>query len=157
DGGGIWSNYSKVWDCTVYKNKTLMRVGGGIYALYTNVVNSVIYGNIAESGQYSDGGGVYIVNSSVFNSTVHANKANRGSGIFLQYASAENSIVWGNDIEHIFGGQWGLMGVRNSCFGEATADNGNISADPLFINTSGDMATWDLRLRAESPCIDTGT
>src|SRR5690606_17107849 len=47
--------------------------------------------------------------------------------------------------------------IRFSCFSEATADNGNISADPMFINTLGDSAEWDLRLRAESPCIDAGT
>jgi len=46
--------------------------------------------------------------------------------------------------------------IYSSCFINARAENGNISGNPLFINTSGDSSTWDFHFRNGSPCIDTG-
>ncbi|HRU55578.1 MAG TPA: right-handed parallel beta-helix repeat-containing protein, partial [Candidatus Sumerlaeia bacterium] len=66
-----------------------------------------------------------------------------------------NCIAWGNnntDIENSGGD------VKYSCFGGGSSGEGNIDADPMFVNVSGNNPTlWVLRLKQSSPCIDAGT
>ena len=101
------------------------------------MVNCTVYGNTASAG---GGGGVnnenkYIVEDGIYES-----------------GTIQNCIIWNN----AGGDLAGARGVTNSCFGGSSGD-GNISADPMFVNDSGAMSSWDLRLKDGSPCVDAGS
>ena len=157
DGGGIY-NTGSVMNCIVYDNTILSGdwggFGGGIYNS-GSVTNCTITSNTA-AGEYNYGGGIYndseYSNAIVTNCTVYSNTASSGGGIYS--GSVTNCIVWGNGAQDIYisTGQ-----VSYSCFKEGASGTGNLNTDPLFINTSGDISTWDLRLQPLSPCIDKGT
>jgi len=151
DGGGI-GNAGSVTNCKIYNNSAYW--GGGVDNIQNgSIINCAIYGNNA----YEYGGGIYNV-ASVTNCTVYGNTADLGGGIynsnFLGNGIVTNCIVWGNYYDDICD----LSGITTySCFKEGTLGTGNISADPLFVNTSGYSSTWVLSLKSNSPCIDKGT
>jgi len=152
NGGGIY-NYDTVESCTVYQNNAYY--GGGIYN-YGGVTNCTVYQNSA-TGTYSyGGGGIYNDHGIVINCTVYQNSAkSNGGGIYNHfYNTVTNCISWGNQADDIYGSS---ELVRFSCFREGTSGEGNIASDPMFINTLGDISTWDFRLKPGSPCIDAGT
>ncbi len=159
-GGGIYNSYGTVTYCTVTANSTT-GFGGGIYN-YGTVTNCTVMRNSAKQG-----GGIYnsgsATNCTVTNCTVTANSAYEGGGIYNNYyhyygtatnCTVTNSIVWCNDTSDIVGP---LVKVTYSCFGEASDTNHNLRANPRFVSTVGDdPQKWDLRLQANSPCIDVG-
>ena len=152
-GGGIY-NDGTVTNCALYQN-TAFSVGGGIYN-YGGVTNCTVYQNSA-TGTYSyGGGGIYNDHGIVINCTVYQNSAkSNGGGIYNHfYNTVTNCISWGNQADDIYGSS---ELVRFSCFREGTSGEGNIASDPMFINTLGDISTWDFRLKPGSPCIDAGT
>ena len=64
-----------------------------------------------------------------------------------------NCILWENKTQEIFNeDENSVPTVSYSCIQGGYEGTGNIDADPLFVN-----APADLRLSAESPCIDAGT
>ena len=172
DGGGIYNNYGIVNACRVYKNVAEFKSGGAIFN-YGDVKNCNIFSNTADDA----GGGVFN-NGSVINCIMYSNIANHGGGIFnikecavvnctiyknsakdsgggiIGNGIVQNCISWNNergDIVRIFS-----LSVTNSCFGEAENEMNNIRGNPLFVNTLGDLSTWDLHLKNGSPCIDMG-
>lgn len=156
DGAGINSE-GIIANCTVYGN-TAGDDGGGIMNWEGTVVNCVLYNNTATGGETSFGGGICNYSGTVANCTLynnyHTGNYELGGGIFTFGSSAMvfNCISWNNNHGDIVG----LSNeIYNSCYGNASG-TGNISANPLFVNTSGDASTWDFRLQDGSPCVDAG-
>lgn len=61
-----------------------------------------------------------------------------------------NSIVWGNSPQQVK--SEGAVTVSHSDVQGGYAGNGNIDADPLFL----DPANGDYRLQGDSPCVNAG-
>jgi len=151
-GGGIYNYSGTITNCTVYSNSTTGNYaqGGGIYIAYGTITNCKVSSNSADSG-----GGISNEHGTITNCTVYSNSANwSGGGIKNWYGTITNCIIWSNKNS---GDISGVYGVSYSCFGESDGTNGNIKANPLFVNTSGDISTWDFHLQDASPCIDKGT
>jgi len=143
---GVHNYYGDIINCIIYNNIGSQK-GGGIFNISGNVVNCVIYGNEADSY-----GGIYSSNGNVNHCTVFRNTALDFGGIFNSSGVIRNSIVWNNYKHDIYP----VSDIFYSCFGESHNDYGNMRADPDFINTDGDIQTWDLRLANGSPCVDAG-
>ncbi|MBN1902032.1 hypothetical protein JW926_11980 [Candidatus Sumerlaeota bacterium] len=150
DGGGIRNIGGIVNNCASFNNQS--NYGGG-FDNHGTLNNCMAYGNLA----LMDGGGIYNENNSIVtNCTVYGNQASSlGGGIYnIDDSAVINSILWKNVGGDAYNS---LAGFKFSCFGSASDDDGNFSANPLFVNTSGDMSTWDFHLKNGSPCIDAGT
>jgi hypothetical protein len=149
--------------------------GGGFYIANhsdADIVQNLIFGNTAGSG-----GGIYWLVPSgargpfVTNNTIYGNSG-QGSGIFadgfdalanvtnniIVAAAGQTAVVCGsfdssvpvfrtNDVVSFSGSPFGGI-----CSGQ-TGLNGNISADPKFVNPG----TADYHLQPGSPAIDSGT
>ena len=129
----------------------------GIVNSSGTVTNCTVYFNSANE----DGGGIFITgvetNASVINCTVYCNLAKGdGAGIYNYQGEITNCIVWNNKNSGDIYNDDSNSTVSNSCYWGTTGTNGNIKSDPLFVNTSGDISTWDFHLQTGSPCIDAG-
>ncbi len=184
-GGGIYNGWGTVTNSTVMKNSANGEYssGGGIENYSGTVINCTVTGNSA-NGEHSSGGGISTDFGTVSNCTVTSNSANKNGGGIYNYGTVINSTVTGNSSNQDGGGIFNGTGsvtsctvtncivwrngdsdvlsppdlVTYSCFGESTNVNHNLNTDPRFISIIGpDPLAWDLRLQADSPCIDTGT
>lgn len=179
DGGGVFSAKNGLINKCIISNNAAEN-GGGIYSLHTNFWNNRIYNNHAQSS----GGGAYVIGLKAYNSLIYANWAvQRGGAIYAEsqwgilcdhltvaynhaYESGSgidafygepiiyNSILWGNGNDDV--NYPGSETIYHSCFPAATYHNGNTNLDPHFMNDSGGVATWDFRLKSDSPCINSG-
>ncbi len=117
------------------------------------ITNNVIWKNRAQSG-----GGISCDRSfcTIINNTITENVAAYGGGIFFEGGSVRivNNIVWEND-DDLYSG-WFSPSSRpdhsNVGDGDFRGVNGNISADPLFV----DPENGDFSLKSDSPCLNTG-
>jgi hypothetical protein len=123
-------------DCRAYDG------GGAIEGPYESVgsfINCLIYGNHAAYG-----GGAYRAN--LINCTVVHNSASADCG-GAYHCVAVNCVIYGN------GKNYHAGSLTHCCTTPLTASGaGNLAAEPLFVNAGA----GDYRLRAESPCVDTG-
>jgi hypothetical protein len=180
NGGGIYMDAAgtPIINRNIIKgNNAVGRQGGGIYM--ANVSDALIVQNLITGNQASVGGGVYwLVPSTargpiLVNNTIADNDgASNGSGIFADGFDARTELI--NNIIVAKPGQTGLscrffndqnppiirfnniFSAGGMAYGGACPDmtrtNGNISADPLFVNpTQGDY-----QLQQLSPSIDAG-
>jgi hypothetical protein len=150
--------------------------GGGIYL--ANESETLIVQNLITGNQAYEGAGIYLIAFGAYgpklvNNTIADNNAiASGSGIFAEASGGRSELA--NNIIVAKPGQAGLYcnntsdqtqpGARfnnifsagGTAYGGSCADktgtNGNISADPLFINPTG----GDYHLRQGSPSIDAG-
>ena len=149
-GGAVY-----VFDAELTIQSCIMRnntadLGGAMYFFSVrstaSVNNCLIYDNTG-----SQGGAMYydFSNTIVRNVTMTRNTAASGAGIYSTNSIPRlfNSIMWANT--GAFGGS-GTPLVTHSNIEGGFGGTGNISADPLFVNPSGD----DFTLGAGSPCID---
>lgn len=160
--GGIYNGYGTVTNSTIYSNSSFW--GGGICNFTGIVSNSIVHFNNSTSnggGIYNDydgtiynciissntNWGIYNKDGSVYNCTLYNNKG----GIHVNTGGMVNCISWQNGETDIEGGT-----VSYSCFKEATGTNGNINADPMFINVDGNVSSWIYQVKNGSPCIDAG-
>ncbi len=152
--------------------------GGGLYLWDSSptVMNNAIAGNDALIG-----GGLYLWNSSptLANNTITGNGAFEGGGLYLGYSSPTiaNTIMTFNSSGIYRHDKAGTPTLRHNCVhGNTTYDysglanptgtDGNISTDPLFVETpnAGPDGEWgthddylgDLHLSSGSPSIDAG-
>jgi hypothetical protein len=132
--------------------------GGGICAEGGSpiIINNTITENTAN--YYGWGGGISCFNSSstIEGNTISGNSAGIGGGIYSEesFPIITNSIVWSNtDNEIYYDG--GIPVVTYSDIGGGWPGEGNIDADPMFVQSDTSMYT-DYRLLWGSPCIDTG-
>ncbi|MFH0908928.1 MAG: choice-of-anchor Q domain-containing protein, partial [bacterium] len=134
-GGGAY--HGTLNHCTLSGNSA--GYGGGAYESVLN--HCTFSGNSAEWG----GGARY---STLNNCTLSGNSANTGGG--TANGMVYNCIVYYNtaaDGANCWGGT-----VANSCATPLPSGAGNISNAPSFV----DLATTNLRLNADSTCIDAG-
>jgi hypothetical protein len=151
--------------------------GGGLYIVNQSdamIVQNLIIGNSAASG----GGAYWMVPSGdrgafFINNTFYANNSPQGSGIYATGFNAQVRVV--NNIIVAAAGQTSVycdgffdssipifltndvLSTSGLTYGgicpSETGLNGNISADPMFVNAAGN----DFHLQAGSPAIDAGT
>lgn len=158
-GGGMYNatrSHSTVINCTFTSNSA--GSGAGMYQSNSDPVISqcIFSGNSADDV----GGGMFTSYGSdptVTNCTFYGNSANNGGALytdndFTPNPNVANCILWGNspnEIVHIDDGETmvSFSDVQGGWPGE-----GNIDADPLFV----DAASGDLHLSTDSPCIDAG-
>jgi len=155
DGAGMYDCGWLIQGNLIIEN-TAGRNGGGLFRCGGTIRNNVIAGNIAGER----GGGLYRCGH-ILNNTIVGNRAGQaGGGLWYPSWAPRNCIFWGNTApeEPQFHG----AGPVYSCVQGWTGGEGNISANPLFIDPDGpdnDPDTYednDYRLQAGSPCIDTG-
>jgi hypothetical protein len=150
--------------------------GGGFYVV--NHSDAAIVQNLIVGNSASMGGGLYfLVPSSgrgpfLINNTIYGNPSPQGSGVFADGFDGQSEMI--NNIIVATSGQTAVICgnfttsmpvfTTNDVFsnsglayggtcGTQTGLNGNISADPLFVNANG----GDFHLQSGSPAIDTGT
>ena len=157
DGGGMYNSSTSpaVTNVTFYNN-TADNAGGGMFNTSASPIltNSIFDRNISGN----DGGGMYNVSASpvITNGTFSGNSASNSGGAIYNSSSSPtitNNILWGNtptSIENVNGST--PVTTYSIVEGDGSG-NGNIDADPLFI----DEANGDVRLTYNSPAIDSGT
>lgn len=183
-GGGIYSTRGTVSFCNIYDNEAWK--GAGICNRQGQTNNCRIYGNSASSssgGAYITGNSadtIYMRNCLIYDN----DSTDQIGGIELSTATMTGCTVFGNDAGANYGGI-SYDGIVNSCilygntdssgvsnvncqssdsfiyscssdFGAALTTEGSITLDPLFVNTSGAVDTWDFSLQDASPCINAG-
>lgn len=141
---------------------------------------TITNGSGTVSGLYAYGGGLYLESSSptITNNTITGNSAGAGGGLYLSESSPTiaNNIVAFNSSGIYRYDMGSTPTLRNNCVYGNTAYNyfcitdptgtdGNITADPLFVQNPDPGPDWewgtpddvgDLRLLSSSPCIDAG-
>jgi hypothetical protein len=134
--GGLLSH------CVLIENRA--DYGGGTYGLALN--NCVLFGNEATY----HGGGVW--GGALTNCTVCGNTCYFGSGGGASDASMVNSIIYFNNGPSGVSNYWAARDVAYCCTAPARGGVANITLDPLLV----DLASGNLRLQANSPCVDVG-
>jgi len=159
-GGGIYNTASlTITNSTFFLNSAAYD-GGGIRnsSSSVSITNSTFYDNSADNG-----GGIYnyFSDPTITNCTFSRNIANvHGGGIYNSYSdpTITNSIVWGNFGEEIYNSSSSSSPVVTYSDVEGGYEGeGNIDADPLFVNWEPGPIAPDLHLTALSPAIDSGT
>lgn len=140
-GGG--SSGSDLTRCMVLSNRAAD--AGGVYG--GNILNTLLAGNLA----VSNAGAAEL--SSLIGCTVYGNSAGvQGGG--ARNTTVGNCIVVSNTAPS--GPNFAFPGVSSNIFNTCTSPQangaGNITNAPLFLNA----ASGDFRLKAGSPCINTG-
>lgn len=145
-GGGAIANLESaptITGCQFIGNSTTYR-GGAIFDEYADSL--ITYCVFQENTSYND---------------YPDEDAMGGAGIYVGYSSLElhNCVMQNLGGTEIYEGNGTTMMVEYSCVAGGFAGNGNIDADPLFIDPDGEddiFGTEDdnLRIGAGSPCID---
>ena len=161
-GGGIYCKYasSEILNNVIRSNNA--NKGGGIYCL--NSSSSLTNNIVSSNSAISEGGGLYCSASllNVANNTITANTAtNKGGGICCLYPtpSLYNNLIAFNS-SGIYRYTSGTATLRNNCvynpsganYTGISAGTGDISLDPLFVNS----ANGNYHLSIGSPCINAG-
>jgi parallel beta-helix repeat protein len=159
-GGGIhcYDDSSPIIKENIIMGNSASYLGGGIRCTHSSatITKNLIVANSVSGGTYG-GGGIYCNNEpapTIDGNTITGNTAVAGgSGIYCNYSSPTitNSIIWNNEQDEIFIRESTPV-VSYSDVGGGWPGEGNINADPLFVDPEND----DYHLFPESPCIDTG-
>ncbi|UCF43879.1 MAG: hypothetical protein JSV99_02860, partial [Planctomycetota bacterium] len=167
-GGGIYASGSTVTiaNCSILGN-SVGYAGGGIYHDSSGdqedsltITNCVIAGNSAASRHGSGGGGIYCRGPAEITHTTIANNTSgyEGGGLYcLAPTQITNCILWANSPEQIYYDGDYAPTVTYSDVQGGWEGEGNIDADPCFVQPGQSGPCWvegDYRLLPTSPCID---
>ena len=154
-GGGVFciSHPSVEIRKNVFTDNSATQNGGAIYCegSYPLIVNNVV---TESSGQ----GAIYFNFCNmdwpiVINNTIVNNLATNGTIIcFTSKLKILNTVLWNNG-HQILPEMGSEVQVSYSCIRGGWAGEGNINADPMFV----DPDNGDYHLQPGSPCIDAGT
>jgi len=156
-GGGIYlseaDSSSVEWN--MIKSNEVSSHGGGIYSTSSDVL--VFSRNLILNNSSNSGGGIYLneCTSKFYNNTLFEDTGSiSGSGLYSNNGSNSlyNNIFWNNtspDNEQIVGN--GIIAHYNNIEGDFIGV-GNISEDPLFVNSLLD----NFHLDYNSPSINSG-
>jgi len=109
-------------------------------------------GEVAGSAIYSDWNSfTNLINCIIANNTGNCALYYFG-GAYSQF-NISNCVIWSNISSGVFLDNWSRRSVVYSDIQGGYSGEGNIDANPLFINPGG----GDFHLQYGSPCIDTGT
>jgi len=157
-GGGLSACDGVIQHNTIMNNSA-PDYGGGLYYCAATIQNNTITANSAGIG-----GGLNKCDGIIRNNTIAGNSAgSKGGGVYYCGGTIQNCILWGNiaPINPQLDYQSSLP--TYSCIeGWTGGGEGNISGDPQFVDRDGpdnDPQTYednDYRLKAISPCVDTG-
>ncbi|MDD5704609.1 MAG: choice-of-anchor Q domain-containing protein, partial [Kiritimatiellae bacterium] len=142
-GGGV-SVVTALYNCKIIHNGSIQSGLGGfqVGALY----NCLIFQNYAMGP-----GGQAIDATTLYNCTIVGNWTGSGSAGVSGNCTLNNCISWGNQAADAPKAAYYSCGLGYDS--GLYSGNRNIVSDPLFVNASA----RDYRLRAASPCINTGT
>ena len=161
NGGGAYGG--ALYNCVITGNSASCGGGASDGTLY----NCVITGNLAHGFRAMGGGGTY--NGTLYNCILTGNTSTYGGGTCggtlynctltgnsasysgggASYGTLYNSIVYYNTASS--DSNWLSCTLYYSCTTPDPEGMGNITAEPLFVNTNGDY-----HLASGSPCIDAG-
>ncbi|MHC4560907.1 MAG: choice-of-anchor Q domain-containing protein, partial [Planctomycetota bacterium] len=185
-GGGLYFyvQFANISNCYIVNNAAYE--GGGVYIEYceeASLTNCVFWNN--EGEEYGGGLYLLWTPTTIGNCTFAKNHAGSAGALYDYESGAEvsNSIFWNDSDEDEDGaneigiGFYWLPAFKNCCIEECGGSGsgwdptlfgvdieGNIESDPRFaaihnpVGNDGRFGTVDdgLRLRLDSPCIDTG-
>ena len=158
DGNGGGASNCTLNNCTLNDNVASgARVansgfsgGGGAFASTLN--NCTLTGNraVGSFNAYALGGGAF--RCTLNNCTVSGNSAGFGGG--ASASALNNCILYSNTASYAVGANYhGLTTLNHSCTTPLpTSGIGNITNAPLFV----ELASRNLRLQSNSPCINAG-
>jgi len=180
DGGGmyVWASDVALTNVFVTGNVAQGEDGGGMIVKASStatLANVAITGNSAPD----DGGGIRLKNSdmALSNVTIAGNMAGDGGGLAVKSCTATLSgVVLAYNVASSQGGavyeKAGGTALLSYCNAwdnlpnnydgaggmvDPTGTNGNVSVDPLLLDTSSPVAAnWDLHLAAASPLVGQG-
>ena len=161
NGGGAYGG--ALYNCVITGNSASCGGGASDGTLY----NCVIIGNSAHGFRAMGGGGTY--NGTLYNCILTGNTSTYGGGTCggtlynctltgnsasysgggASYGTLYNSIVYYNTASS--DSNWLSCTLYYSCTTPDPEGTGNITGEPLFVNTNGDY-----HLTSGSPCIDAG-
>ena len=151
-------SYVDITHCEIGFNEAT--VGSGFYIGNNSLImidNSLFYENSCMDTN-SKGGALYVNDgvAAVINSTISDNIVNtQGGGIShlgSHQMSIYNTILWNNCPTDIWAVDSTKINIAYSDVTEPWSGQGNISADPLFV----DVSTQNYHFDELSPCIDVG-
>ena len=161
-GGGMFGCNGTIQYNIVTNNKAA-EAGGGLNQCHGTIRGNVISRNT--SGYR--GGGIASCSGFVSNNTIVGNYSTKeGGGIVCYRAMVSNCILWNNTRPEVYGGGYSISysNVKGGYTGE-----GNIDADPCFVNPDNDdyhlksqAGRWDPNTNSwvmdtnTSLCIDAG-
>ncbi|MEE9130452.1 MAG: right-handed parallel beta-helix repeat-containing protein [Phycisphaerales bacterium] len=151
-GGGMFNAINSnptLTNCTFSGNGSILGSGGGMFNSLSSptLTDCIFTGNWTDNngGAMRSGDGNPLVTNCTFaNNTAGSN----GGGISGSSATVANSILWGNSPDQINGSPT----VTYTDVEGGYEGDGNIDADPLFVDPEKD----DYHLSPGSPCIDAG-
>ena len=165
-GGGMANDHfsSPTLANCIFSGNSASYDGGGMYNHYRSsptLANCIFSGNLADGG-----GGMYndsICSPTLANCTFSGNSASAG-GAMRNYNSTPtlaNCILWDGGDEVSNEGN-SVAAITYSDVQGGWPGNGNISEDPLFVDSNGldgipGTEDDNLRLLSGSPCIDAGS
>lgn len=174
-GAGIGGNGSSpVIERNIFRNNTCdSQHLSGVVSLVNGssplVLNNIFENNPCRAINFTlpSGAQPNVLNNTIIGNRVGVHVDRRVNSVFQIYG---NNIIVGNEIglEVVFGGEaFNPTWEHNLVFGndidydiilDQTGQNGNISADPMFVNRSlfDPFGGGDYRLSAGSPAIDAG-
>ena len=171
-GGAIYivDGSPRLEKCVFVRNSANGGGGGGIYVHSTTdnaTANPTITSCIFVGNTALVGGGMYNISGtgsartmpSIVNCTITCNSAAFGGGMYneqgislsITLVKVANSILWNNEGNEIVDEKT-TTDVSYSCIESGWPGEGNIDADPLFVNPDIN----DFHLLPDSPCINAG-